>query len=96
MTYVGCAKTYSFDLSAWAEDNHNVTSVTWSVEAGNAEVSVQALTSNVASALITMAEAGESLIKITALTGTETLVAYLDILTKDPQIVTNCDYGMVS
>lgn len=90
------AITYSFDFSPWAEENHNVTSVTWTVKSGTAAVSGQALTSNVATALVTFSDAGRSLIQVKAATSAETYVAYLDLLSKDPSIpVGSSDYGLV-
>lgn len=87
--------TYEFDFSPWVDDNHTVTTVTWTVKAGSATITGQALTSNVASAQITFPNEGGSLIQIKATTGTETFIAYLDVLAKDPNSAVS-DYGMVS
>ena len=87
-------KTYSFDFKPWAEDNHDVTTVTWTVKVGQATISGQALTSNVATALVTFSQAGGNLIQIKAATASnEVYVAYLDVLAKDPAVVTS-DYGL--
>ena len=91
--FKGEAKTYSFNLSPWAEENSTVTTATWSIETGNASVSGQALTSNVASALVTFGEEGGNLIKVTADSGTEIYIIYLDVLVKDPKRQTD-DYGL--
>lgn len=89
-------KTYSFDFKPWAEENHDVTTVTWTVKSGQATVSGEALTSNVATALVTFSQAGRSLIQIKAATASnETFIAHLDILAKDPQAIVN-DYGLCS
>lgn len=95
VSFVGDAKTYELDFSAWAEDNHAVTSATWTVKAGSASVSGQSLTSNVATALITTEDSGGSLIEIKAETGTETCMVYIDFLTKDPNISGSDAYGLV-
>lgn len=86
------AYTFSFDFSPWAEDNSTVTTATWTVKAGQAAVSGKTLTSNVASALITLSEAGGSLIQLKADTGAEIKVLYIDILAKDPSAIITTDY----
>ena len=83
----------SFDVDPWEEDNGTVTTVTWTVKAGGATISGQALASSVASALITFAESGGTLIQIKFTDGTHTVVAHLDILAKDPNRAVN-DYGL--
>lgn len=92
--FVGDARTYSFDFSQWAEENNNVTAVTFEVVAGSAGITGETLASNVATALITTSEITGVLIKITATTGTEIYVAYLDIIVKDPKTQFNDDYGL--
>ena len=88
------AKTYSFDFSPWAEDNNTVTTVTWTVKSGQAAVSGQALASNVATALVTFSQAGKSLIQIKGASATETQIAYLDVIAKDPSAKYVDDYGL--
>lgn len=86
--------TYSFDFSPWADDNHDVTTVTWTVRSGNAAVSGQALTSSVATALVSFTETGHNLIQVKGATASnEVYVAYLDAYVKDPEVLTN-DYGI--
>ena len=88
-------KTYSFDFKPWAEDNHDVTTVTWTVKSGQAAVSGAALSSNVATAKVTFSEAGGSLIQIKGATASnETYVAYLDVMAKDPNANYANDYGV--
>lgn len=94
IAYKGAAKTYSFDFNPWAEDNHDVTSVTWDVQSGQAAISGQALVANVASALVTFAEEGGNLIKITATTSAEKYVVYLDVPVKDLLLATELDGGV--
>ena len=95
VAFKDAVKTYSFDFSAWAEDNHAVTSVTWTVKAGSATVAGQALASSVATAQVTFGSEGGTLLQIKAVTGTETYVSYLDILAKDPNATTDNDYGVL-
>jgi hypothetical protein len=83
MVYKADAETYSIDFSPWCEQNHNLTSVTWVSQMGQAGISGAALVGNVASALVTFSEAGGNLIKITATTSAEVHVVYLDVLAKD-------------
>lgn len=88
-------KTYSFDFKPWAEENHDITTVTWTVKAGQAAVSGQALASNVATALVTFSQEGGNLIQIKGATASnEVYIAYLDVLAKDPQAATVNDYGL--
>lgn len=85
---------YSFDFTPWQDDNGTVTSVTWTVMAGSATVSSAALTSGVATALVTFGSPGGTLIQVKAVTASSgTYIAYLDVLAKDPNIPTN-DYGL--
>jgi hypothetical protein len=87
-------KTYQIDFSPWAEDNHSVSSINWSVESGEASISGQSLTSNVASALITFASSERNLIKIKATTSSEVYVVWLEIKVKDPTFDFTDDYEM--
>ncbi len=93
VSFKSAAKTYQFDFSPWAEANNTVTSVTWETKTGNAGITGQALSSNIATALITFSEPGGNLIKLTADTGTEIYVVYLDVFAKDPEQPTTNDYG---
>lgn len=79
----GGVETYTFDASAWAEDNNTITTATWSVEKGNATISGQALASNVASAQVSFPEAGGSLIKLLLDTGTELFVVHVDVIARN-------------
>lgn len=88
------AEKAEFDFSPWADDDNNddVTAVSWSVESGTAAISGEALANNVASAVLTFSSAGRALIKAIATAGTQTFVAYLDVLIRDPQVCAN-DYA---
>lgn len=88
------AKTYQIDFSAWADDNHNISSVVWSTESGDAAISGEALSSNVASALITFGSVGKNLIKVKGTTASsEVYVVWIEILAKDPTLDFVDDYG---
>lgn len=94
VTFKGGAVKYSFDFSPWADDNATVTAVTWTVKAGSATISGDALASNVATALVTFGNVGSTLIQVKATTTSNGIyVAYLDVLAKDPQTGTS-DYGL--
>lgn len=84
LTLIGETESVEFDFSPWEADNGSVTGVTWTVESGSAAVSGEALASSVASASITTASEGWSLIKITA-TGTNVFPIYLRVLCRDPK-----------
>ncbi len=91
---ISAAKTYQIDFKAWAEENNNVTAVTWEVKSGQATISNTALTSNVASALITFSQVGSNKIKITGTTSSQVYVVWLDVLVKDPNEDEISDYGL--
>ena len=92
--FKGSVVTYQFDFSQWAEENNTVSTVTWSVESGSATIAGQALSSNVASAQVTLPAVGGNLIKVVADTGTEKYVTFLEILAKDLDEPLD-DYGFV-
>ena len=97
LTMKGDDAKLSFDFSPWAEDNAALTSVTWTVESGQASIDGQALSSSVATARITTNETGTSLIKLSATDGTHTKTVHLKVLTKDPEYTTAAsDYGLVT
>lgn len=82
---VNDAKTYQVNFNQWAKSiNDDVSSVSWSVENGQATISNTTLTDNVASALITFNGIGRVFIEIKAITATEIKTIWLDILVKDP------------
>ncbi len=82
----GEAKIYSVDGTAVAaQKSTSVSTADWSVESGSAAVSGEALSSNVATALITTANEGCSVIKIkSALADGQIINTYLKINTKEP------------
>ena len=97
LQFKGDVKSLSVDFNPWADDNGTVTSVTWSVESGNATIGTEALSSNVASSIITTSESGNSMIKLVATDGTHSEAVYIKVLTKDPQSIysVTTDYGFI-
>ena len=81
---INAKRTYNFDFSPWSEDNNNITSATWTVKTGQASITGQSLSSNVATAQIEGTEEGRSIIEILADTGTEKYSAYLNLYVRDP------------
>lgn len=92
----GDAVTYSFDFRPWQEDNSNISSVTWTVEAGNAAVSGASQSSGLATALVTFSDAGKSLISILATTSSQKKKVYLEVLAKDQLLASTDDYGFIA
>lgn len=90
--FIDSKTEYKFDFSQWAEEFGTVTTVTWTVQSGQAIISGQALASNIATALITMSQPGNNLIQVKATNGTETVIANLYLAVKDPQSGTDA-YG---
>ena len=90
----GGIAVYKFDASSWAEEYGAITSAAWTVESGQAAVANEALASGVASAKVTFAEAGRSLIQVKLDTGTELVVVHLSVMAKDPWVASE-DYGFV-
>lgn len=91
--FVGEVLPVSFDFSPWADDNGAITSATWSIVSGSATISGEALSGNVASALITTASAGPTLVKILAVGATHTKRINFRVFAKDPQNWPVWDYG---
>lgn len=82
--FIGDITEYEVDFSPWSEKYGTVTSVTWTVESGQAAVSGETLSSNVATANVSTSKEGKSLVRIKATTGTLTKSFYLSILAYDP------------
>lgn len=95
--YKGDVQSHTVDFSSWAEDNSDVTDVTWTVESGQASIIGESLASNVATINLTTSESGHSMIKATATDGTNTKVVYIRIRCRDPQAYSEIpDYGLIS
>lgn len=92
---IGDSETFELDFSPWADDNTDLTSVTWVSKYGNGSISGEALSSNVATALVVFNQVGKNLIEVKAKTGTETKVIFIDVMVKDPSVECLNDYGMV-
>lgn len=91
---IGDKLSYSVDFKAWAEQNAAVTTVTWTVESGNASVSGQSVSSSVATATIDFADAGRSLISVRGETaGGLKKTMWLDFMAADEENPTD-DYGL--
>lgn len=91
-TAKGSVEPVTLDFSPWAEDNGNVTTVTWTVDSGNAAVSGEALTSNVASAVVTTADAGQSMLIVKGTGATHAKPIYVRVVARDPGVLVY-DYG---
>ena len=91
----GDIKTLSIDYNPWADDNAAVSGVTWTIESGQATVVSNSLTANVASAVISTAESGNTMLKAVATDGTNSKAFYIRILAKDPTYAYGFnDYGL--
>lgn len=90
---IGSARTYTIDLSPWAEENNNITSANWTVTNGAASVTNKTLSSNVVTALITFSNAETNLIKIELNTGTQKKIVWLTVRVYDPQSNYTSDYN---
>lgn len=86
---INSKRSYSLDFSPWAEDNNNLSSVTWTVKTGQASITSETLSSNVVTANIEATQEGRNIIEILADTGTEKYSTYLDLYVRDPNKVNN-------
>ena len=93
LSFKGKSQTIQYNFLPWEEDNGSVTSVVWSVKSGDASVSNESLSSSIASAVITTANAGSSLITLTATAGNNVEVLTLRVVAKDPEYRIH-DYGI--
>jgi hypothetical protein len=91
-TIKGAVEPIAFDFSPWAEDQGNVTSATWSVIVGKATLSSKALSSNVASAVLSTPEPGETVIQILGIGATHTKPVRIRVYTRDESTPIS-DYG---
>lgn len=88
------AVKYEIDFSPWQEDNSDITSVTWTVEYGEAAISGQTEMSGLASALLTFAQRGRNLISIKAASASEVKQVWLEVYAKELQLPQD-DYGLL-
>ena len=92
---LGDVEPCEIDFRPWQEDNATITSATWTVESGNVAISGEALVSGLASALLTFASAGRSMISVLATTASAKKKVYLEVYAKDQRLETD-DYGVNS
>lgn len=92
----GDIKTQKVDFQLWnAQAGSDVTTVTPSVEQGNASIGAASLSGGVWSAPITFSQPGYSMIKLLATNGTDTEAVYIEYLATEPRTVeANTDYGL--
>jgi len=97
LQYKGDVKKHSFDFNVWADDNAAVTSITWTVESGQASIGTETLSSSVAGIILTTSEQSAGIIKGVATDGTHSRAIYVRYLAKDPQSFADIpDYGLVN
>lgn len=89
---VGDIEKYSFDFSAWQEDNDTITDIVWTVESGSAIIATPTLVSGVSTALITFSNAGLNLISIAAETSTTKKRVWMIVRATDGNLT--ADYGL--
>ena len=85
------AQKVQFDFAPWETENGTITSVTWTVETGQATVTSESLASSKASAIISTPEYGRSSITIKATSDTGlVMVTTLNVTAKD---MASCGYN---
>lgn len=81
----GSKVKYSFDFKPWAEDTANVSTVEWTVKSGDASISDEQLSNNIATSFLTFSDTGKTRVEIKATSEPgDILVAFLTILSTDP------------
>ena len=94
LSFKGMTETVTVDYSPWADDNGAVTSVTVSVESGQATVANESIASNVKSMTIACSQEGASMLKLTSGgAGNPVDIQYIYVYCKDPTAITD-DYGL--
>lgn len=92
----GDAEKYEIDFRAWEDDNETVTSVTVTVEAGQAAISSESFASGVKTMTVTTSNSGKALIKLVATGGSYSNTIFIRLLVKDPEIAYTEDYGLTT
>lgn len=82
----GDVVTYTFDFTPWQEDNSEISSVEWKIEAGQAAILSSTLDDGVTTAVVQFNEKGQVLLSITAITPIERKKMWLEISTRDRQL----------
>lgn len=90
----GQAQPLAVDFSPIADDIGALTGATWTVKSGNAAISGTALSSNVASAVITTADMGDSMIEVKGANATYAEPIRIRVFAKDPDVLHAWDYGI--
>lgn len=88
----GEAETFNLDFSGYGD----ITAVTWTVESGEAALSNTSLdtSTDIATAVITVAQEGVSLIKALATSGNNKIAKYIRIRAEEPELYQS-DYGFL-
>jgi len=87
------AKTYTIDLTPWAQDNGDITAITWTIKAGTVTISDESLTANIASCLMTFTQSGNVRVQVKAQTSDDIHIINLGIAVKDRSRYAD-DYGL--
>jgi len=90
--YKGDIKKHSVDFSMWVDDNATVTSVTWTIESGQASITSESLSSNKSTIVVSTTESGFSMLKAVATDGTHGEAVYIELRARDPQTFFRDDY----
>lgn len=97
LQYKGDVRKHTLDFNVWADDNANVTGVTWTVESGQSSIGTETLVSNVAGMILTSSEPTSGVLKAVATDGTHSEAIYFQYLVRDPQNFAQIpDYGLVT
>ena len=86
-------ETVQYDYRPFAEESGDVTAVDWVIKYGNAGISNESLSNNVATATISTPEEGSTLIQLKATTRKNQYITTLELFAKDPENQT-LDYGL--
>lgn len=92
-TIKGAIQALEVDFAPWADDNGALTSATWSVLSGNATISSTALASSSATATLTTADEGNSVIEVKGINASYTQPIRIRVYAKSPQAFPVNDYG---
>lgn len=88
----GESDVFSVDFSAPAQDDGDVSSAAWTVEAGDVTISDDSVTDNVVSATVTASEAGRNTVRVTTVMDNRTMVIDFDLRVNDPLTIDTDDY----
>lgn len=89
---IGDAVTYELDCTPWEADNNEIVSATWTIEAGYATISDEAVSDGIVSALVSFEQASKVLISILLTTSQQKKKLWLEVLAKDMKYYPD-DYG---